>query len=138
MHILIVEDEARIARRLERMCCAILGDSAASVTLAGTLSEAMALIINNPVDLLLLDLNLSGDDGFELLRQAVAGSFHTIIISAYKEQAITAFERALRCNTMDEASYLGIGRALASSGEYAPAVQAYTLALELDADNADA
>ena len=44
------------------------------------------------MDLVLLDLNLNGDNGFDLLATAVSKPFHTIIISAYKDQAITAFE----------------------------------------------
>ena len=43
-------------------------------------------------DLLFLDLNLNGKDGFDLLQSVVAESFHTIVISAYKERAIEAFE----------------------------------------------
>ena len=56
------------------------------------LNEALAFIEKNTLDLVLLDLNLNGEDGFELLKTAVSESFHTIIISANKEQALTAFE----------------------------------------------
>ena len=41
---------------------------------------------------MLLDLNINGRNGFDMLKSAVAGAFQTIIISAYSEQAITAFE----------------------------------------------
>jgi two-component system response regulator LytT len=44
------------------------------------------------VDLLLLDLNLSGRNGFELLHRAVAGAFHTVVISANTDRAIEAFD----------------------------------------------
>ena len=44
------------------------------------------------IDLLLLDLNLHGKSGFLALENAVAGSFQTIIVSAYADQAITAYE----------------------------------------------
>ncbi len=92
MNILIVEDEARIARRIERMTRDIFGSSLQSLYQANTLDEAMKLVANNTWDLVLLDLNLNGDNGFDLLTTAISKSFHTIIISAYKEQAITAFE----------------------------------------------
>ncbi len=92
MNILIVEDEARIARRIERMTRDIFGDSLQSLTHIGTLDEAMKFIENSSLDLVLLDLNLNGDNGFDLLTTAISKSFHTIIVSAYKEQAITAFE----------------------------------------------
>ncbi|NAS30690.1 response regulator [Flavobacteriaceae bacterium R38] len=92
MNILIVEDESRIAKRIERMTRAIYGNTLQSLKHINTLHEALSFIENNSLDLVLLDLNLNGDNGFDLLTTAVSGSFHTIIISAYKEQAITAFE----------------------------------------------
>ncbi len=95
MNILIVEDETRIARRIERMTHDILGDTIQSLKLISTLQKALAFIENNTLDLVLLDLNLNGDDGFDLLTYAVSGSFHTIVISAYKDQAIKAFEHGV-------------------------------------------
>ena len=92
MDILIVEDEARIAKRIKRMTQEILGDTLQSLTHINTLQEALSFIENNNLDLVLLDLNLNGEDGFDLLTTAVSESFHTIVISAYKDQAITAFE----------------------------------------------
>jgi two-component system, LytTR family, response regulator LytT len=92
MNILIVEDESRIAKRIERMTRDIFGNALQSLTLINTLNEALIFIENNSLDLVLLDLNLNGDDGFDLLTSAVSESFHTIIISANKDQAITAFE----------------------------------------------
>jgi len=92
MRVLIVEDESRIAKRVERMTRDILGNTLQSLTHINTLQEALTFIENNPLDLLLLDLNLNGEDGFDLLTTAVSESFHTIVISAYKDQAILAFE----------------------------------------------
>lgn len=92
MNILIVEDESRIARRIERMTRDIFGNSLQSLKHINTVGEALAFIENNSPDLVLLDLNLNGDDGFDLLSTAVAESFHTIIISANKDQALAAFE----------------------------------------------
>ncbi|MFD2567639.1 LytR/AlgR family response regulator transcription factor [Pseudotenacibaculum haliotis] len=92
MNILIVEDESRIAKRIERMTRAILGDTLQSIRHINTLEEAVKFIETHELDLVLLDLNLNGNSGFDLLTTAVSKSFHTIIISAYKDQAITAFE----------------------------------------------
>ena len=92
MNILIVEDESRIAKRIERMTRDIFGDSLQSLTHINTLHEAIEFIESNSLDLVLLDLNLNGEDGFDLLTTAVSESFHTIIISAYIDQAIAAFE----------------------------------------------
>ncbi|WP_420385218.1 LytR/AlgR family response regulator transcription factor [Roseivirga sp.] len=92
MRALIVEDEARVARRIERMTRELLTNRLKSLTHVGTLNEAKKLISDHSWDLVLLDLNLNGDNGFDLLTTVVSESFHTIIISAYKDQAITAFE----------------------------------------------
>lgn len=92
MQILIVEDEARIARRVERFTREILGDQLSGLTIKPKLSAAMDHILNHPIDVLLLDLNLHGKDGFDLLKTAVAHSFHTIVVSAYRDRAIEAFE----------------------------------------------
>src|SRR5262249_33182632 len=58
---------------------------------AGSFGEASDWLSANPVDALLLDLNLHGEDGMELLRRSVADSFHTIIVSAHTDRALEAF-----------------------------------------------
>ncbi|MFY0627588.1 MAG: response regulator transcription factor [Reichenbachiella sp.] len=92
MNILIVEDESRIAKRIERMTRDIFGNGLKSLNQVDTLADALKFIANHKLDLVLLDLNLNGENGFDILAGAVSESFHTIIISANKEQAITAFE----------------------------------------------
>jgi DNA-binding LytR/AlgR family response regulator len=92
MRVLIVEDEPLLAQRLERFCREILGDRLESIRLASVFSEASARLNESPIDLLFLDLNLHGRDGMQLLASSVAGSFHTIIVSANTDQALRAFE----------------------------------------------
>lgn len=92
MRILIVEDEARIAKRIERMTQNFFGLKLQTITKIEALNEAIEFIKDNPIDFLLLDLNLNGQDGFTVLQSVVSNSFHTIIISAYTEKAISAFK----------------------------------------------
>jgi DNA-binding LytR/AlgR family response regulator len=92
MRLLIVEDEPLIAQRLERFSREILGAQLETVRIAPTFELASALLAEAPIDLLLLDLNLRGRDGLELLQASVAGSFHTIIVSANTDNALRAFE----------------------------------------------
>lgn len=92
VRLLIVEDEPLIAQRLERFCREIIGDALTAPHCAESLGEAEAWLAENPADVLLLDLNLSGDDGMALLRRSVAGSFHTVIVSANTDRALEAFE----------------------------------------------
>lgn len=90
MRVLIIEDEARITKRLTRMTKAYF-EQQLSLTVCDTLAKGLAHIEQSPVDLLLLDLNLNGENGFAVLEAMVARSFHTIIVSAYTDKAITAF-----------------------------------------------
>lgn len=91
MKVLIIEDEARIAKRLERMTRRFFEQNIASVAVCDSLHKGLSYIDNHPVDLLLLDLNLNGENGFDILESVVAGSFQTIIVSAYTDKAIMAF-----------------------------------------------
>ena len=92
MRLLIVEDEPLIAQRLERFCREILSDGLTALHGAESLREAETWLAENPTDVLLLDLNLGGADGMALLRRSVAGSFHTVIVSANTDRALEAFE----------------------------------------------
>lgn len=91
MNILIIEDEARIAHRLQRMTNEFFANKTTNITICDSLQKGVEQITNQLPDLLLLDLNLNGDNGFEVLEQMVAASFHTIIVSANIDKAITAF-----------------------------------------------
>lgn len=92
MRMVIVEDENTVAQRLERLARDILGDKLASLRVFHALDDADDFIATEVVDLMFLDLNLAGRDGFELLKTVVARSFHTIVVSAYADRAIEAFE----------------------------------------------
>ncbi len=92
MHLLIVEDEASVAERIERLTRQVLGEKIDKLSYAPTLAAGMHYVRTQPIDVLLLDLNLNGQDGFSLLKDLVSYSFHTIIISANTHQALEAFE----------------------------------------------
>lgn len=91
MKILIAEDEPVIAQRIERFTRAILGDRITNIKHFKTLKEAKSHLEVHHIDLLFLDLNLKGKDGFQLLEGLQAGSFYTVVISAYSNRAIQAF-----------------------------------------------
>lgn len=92
INILIVEDEELIRNRLNRMISEILKDRRYSLKEAEQPNQAIELIKANAIDLLFLDLNLHGEDGFDILTSFLGHAFHTIIVSAYSERAIKAFE----------------------------------------------
>ncbi len=92
MRLVIVEDETLVARRIERLARDILGEQLTQVDVASDLTTASAALERGDTAVLLLDLNLSGRDGFELLRRAVAEPCQTIVISANIDRALEAFE----------------------------------------------
>lgn len=92
MNIVIVEDERVSARRLERLIREILGDKITSLQCIETLQGSVEFLSHNPVDVLFLDLNLNGQDGFELLHSVLSEAFQTIIVSANTDRAIEAYE----------------------------------------------
>jgi len=92
MRILIVEDEPPIADYIERSVREILGSGLKDATAAYSLDDAVRRLDQKNFDLCLLDLNLNGQDGYEILAQAVSRPFPTIVISAHIEQAARAFE----------------------------------------------
>jgi len=92
VRILVVEDEEVAAARLVRLTRTVLGNRLLSLDQVSSLAEAEDHITSHAIDLLFLDLNLSGRDGFELLNRAAAAPFQTIIVSAQHDQALRAFE----------------------------------------------
>ncbi|MFT5759550.1 MAG: two-component system response regulator LytT [Alteromonadaceae bacterium] len=92
MLIIIVEDEPLIQQRIKRLTEEILAVHQPKVVCFDDIDNAESFISENVIDLLLLDLNLMGRDGFTLLQNNLADAYHTIIISAYADKAIEAFE----------------------------------------------
>ncbi|MEL7169963.1 MAG: response regulator, partial [Bacteroidota bacterium] len=92
MRVLIVEDERIIAQRLRRLLGELAGSELTRIDVSPTLTDARAVLDATPPDVVFLDLNLHGEDGFDLLRDVVAGAFHTVVVSAHTERALEAFE----------------------------------------------
>ena len=93
MKLLIVEDEAPAARRLERLAREHLGGRLTTVVQAPTAALAAAHLEGGGFDGMLLDLNLSGEDGFSVMRQA--HGVPVVVVSASAERALEAFDHAV-------------------------------------------
>ena len=91
MRILITEDEPVSARRLADMTRKILGNQIVTLHIEKNFDSASLYLKTNEVDLLLLDLTLAEENGFELLQNISKTKFATIIVSGYTEKAIDAF-----------------------------------------------
>ncbi|MDY8134873.1 LytTR family DNA-binding domain-containing protein [Aquimarina sp. 2201CG5-10] len=90
MRILIVEDVTLVAERISDLAKMYLKEC--FVKISHTLEDAKLCITEDTYDLLFLDLNLNGKDGFDLLKTTTASSFYTIIITANRDQASNAFD----------------------------------------------
>lgn len=92
MNILIVEDEKPIASYIESLARDLLKDKIRKISVEYCLEDAATYLFDKKIDLLLLDLNLNGESGYELLKLTTSGAFHTIIISANTDKALEAFQ----------------------------------------------
>lgn len=92
LSLLIIEDEPLVAQRLTRLSNEILGNDLAAFHVASDINAARRRLATESIDLILLDLNLAGDDGFDLLREFAAKAAHTIVVSAEAVRAIEAFD----------------------------------------------
>jgi len=94
IRLLVVEDETMVMTRLQRLYGDVfqaLGNEVA-IQPVTSLTAAKTRLSQDAFDLVSLDLNVAGQSGFELLQQACCSPAHTIIVSAYRDQAITAYE----------------------------------------------
>ena len=90
--VVIVEDEYMVAKRLKRLVEKVFNQSLAQLNVFSKIREADAFIAKNSIDLLFLDLNLNGEDGFNILRKYGESSFQTVVISGSIERAIEGFD----------------------------------------------
>lgn len=91
IQVLICEDEKLIAERLARFVDKALS-LPARIEKVHSILQAKEYLQKQSIDLLFLDLNLHGKDGFTLLRDFLSQSFQTIVVSACTDRAIEAFE----------------------------------------------
>ena len=94
MNILIAEDEAPAARRLERLVADILGSRLNKVVIAPTVEAARRSLAATRFDVVLLDLDLNGVDGFSLLSTSQDAP-RIIVVSGRADRAIDAFDHAV-------------------------------------------
>lgn len=117
MRILIVEDEAPAARRLQRLVAEESGIGPDAIRLADSLDAARAAMAAGGVDILLLDLDLSGRDGFDVLRGVRAERPAAIIVSANIDRALEAFDHDVVDFVAKPVSAKRLARALSRARE---------------------
>jgi two-component system, LytTR family, response regulator LytT len=94
MNVLIVEDEAPAARRLQRLTASCLGAKLKTLECVESVEAARLALARTVFDLVLLDLDLGGADGFEIIR-GVPNAPRVVVVSARVDRAIDAFDNAV-------------------------------------------
>jgi DNA-binding NarL/FixJ family response regulator len=99
--ILIVDDHEVVRRGLRQVLAEAFPD--ASIEEADSSETALAAIASTPWDLVLLDVNIPGRSGLEVLEDArrLRPGLQVLVVSAYPEE-----EFAIRCIRLGAAGYL--------------------------------
>jgi CheY-like chemotaxis protein len=96
IRVLVVDDD----NEARDLFASILGDAGATVRIADTADDALILLRDRPIDVLLADIEMPGKDGYQLAREALAdtatrgGQLNAIAVTAYArpEDRILALE----------------------------------------------
>ncbi|TGM74022.1 helix-turn-helix domain-containing protein [Leptospira mtsangambouensis] len=92
MKILILEDEPVHAKFLTKLLHIILESATSEIKHVTSIDEADNELKQSPANLLFLDLNIFGFDGFDILERIPTLFTNTIVVSANTNNAIRAFE----------------------------------------------
>lgn len=92
LSILVIDDEPLARRRLTRLLGAIPGTEV--IGTAGNVDEALELIAALLPDVILLDIQMPGGTGFDILERLGHGVPAVIFVTAFDHYALRAFEAA--------------------------------------------
>lgn len=91
MNALIVDDEPNAQKALSILIQALQPD-VHIIGVAESVTEALHMISKKAPDVVFLDINLNGEDAFDMLNQIDNPSFHIVFVTAYNQFALKAFE----------------------------------------------
>ena len=90
LRVVIADDEPLARLRLRRLLGTIPGLEVVAECASGI--EVMQLLPDCPCDLLFLDIQMPGADGFQALEHVVARPRAVVFVTAYAEHAVRAFD----------------------------------------------
>lgn len=122
MNVLIAEDEAPAARRLERMVAEHLCSRNPRIVLASTVEAAREQLATHAFNLLLLDLDLNGADGFTVIGAGQSRP-RIVVVSARADRAIDAFDHAVADFVTKPVSAARLAKALHRALSPGPSIQ---------------
>jgi two-component system, LytTR family, response regulator len=97
VNVLVVDDEANVRSVIVRLLTDLFSDSVQVIGEAESTGDAFALINERHPQLVLLDIEMHGEDGFQLLELFEKIPFDVIFITSYNQYAI----KAIRCGALD-------------------------------------
>ena len=97
MNVLVVDDEAAIAN----LCRKVLSEAGHSVLVASTGSDAMALLDESEIDVVLSDIRMPGMSGVDLLRAIAPGGTHPDVVIMTGHASIASAVEAMRLGAYD-------------------------------------
>ena len=90
LRVVIADDEPLARLRLRRLLGAMLGFEVVAECASGI--EVMQMLPDCPCDVLFLDIQMPGADGFQALEHVVAKPRAVVFVTAYAEHAVHAFD----------------------------------------------
>lgn len=90
LRVVIADDEPLARLRLRRLLAAMSGVEVVAECASGI--EVMQLLPDCPCDLLFLDVQMPGADGFQTLEHATARPRAVVFVTAHAEHAVRAFD----------------------------------------------
>ena len=90
LRVVVADDEPLARLRLRRLLAAMPDIEVVAECASGI--EVMQLLPDCPCDLLLLDIQMPGADGFQALEHVVARPRAVVFVTAYAEHAVRAFD----------------------------------------------
>lgn len=92
VRIVIAEDDKLTARTFQHYCREAFEPEPVSIKLFDALTPALYHVREHPIDLLILDINLQGQSGFEILDFPEREAFYTIVTSSDTANAVRSFD----------------------------------------------
>jgi two-component system, LytTR family, response regulator len=90
--VLVVDDEMNVRSVIKRLLADFFPDTVRVVAEAANVSDAYAKIVQYQPGLVLLDIEMQGESGFQLLERFEQISFDVIFVTSYDQYAIKAIK----------------------------------------------
>ena len=89
---LIIDDEELSRRVLKQMLVKFFSDNVEVIGMADSAESAREFLKENQPDMVFLDIEMPGEDGFDFLRSLKNRDFAVVFVTAYDQYALRAFK----------------------------------------------